>query len=149
MKSPKTSPRDNSSGFTIIEIIISVGILLVLASLGLFISMDFYRSYSLNYEENLVVGIIQRARSQAMANIDQTQHGACLIGSNYMISEGSTCTGGATFPKANAAKVTWPTPIIFNQLDGTCSACPLTVTISSSGKASASININNEGRIDW
>ncbi len=143
-------PRGRSrTGFTLVEMLLVIGIITAIFGVGLVASMDFYQSYSLNYETNLVVGIIQRARSQAMANTNQAKHGVCLIGSDYVIFEGDTCASGDTFPKSSAIDVDWQTPVIFNQLDGTCEACPLIITMGGLGRASLSIIINNEGQIDW
>lgn len=151
--------NQKNEGFTLVEIIVSIAILIMMAGLGLIIGMDFYRGYSSNYEENLVVGVLQRARSEAMANVDQVKHGACYYNSRYVLFDDTTsCSGGAlpastiTFDKGNSASISWPTPVVFNQLDGSCSACspiPLTVTVGSPGGANVIIKINSEGRIDW
>jgi len=147
-KVPNNPQSLKGAGFTLVEVVVVIGILAILAGLGLVLSMDFYRVYTFNYEQDLVVSILQKARSQAMANINQTSHGVCVIGSNYILSEGASCASGTTFPKSGAITVTWPTPIIFSQLAGSCSACPLTVTLTGLGKT-ANISINNEGQIDW
>jgi len=132
-----------------------MGIASVLGGMALFLSMDFSRGYSFNYEENLLVGALQRARSQAMANVSQAKHGVCVIGTNYVISEGDTCTSGDTFPMAPSMTVAWSggasAAAIFNQVDGTCVTCspgPLKITLAGQGKT-ASISINAEGQINW
>ena len=146
-----SSTIKSGAGFTLVEIMVGIGILAVILSLGLVLSMDFYKNYALRYEQNLVVGILQKARSQAMANIDQINHGVCLSGSNYSAFGGDTCISGVIFPKATAVNVSWPTPVVFKQLDGTCTTClsgPAKVTLTGQGKT-ADITIYDNGRIDW
>src|SRR6185295_16918363 len=46
-----------------------------IAGLGLFITLDFYRSYAFRAERSTIVSTLQKARSQSMDNIDQTRHG--------------------------------------------------------------------------
>ncbi len=143
----------NHNGFTIVELLVVLGIVASVGSLGLFLNMDFYQGYSFNYEQNLFVSVIQRARSEAMANINQSKRGVCIIGSDYVISEGDICTDGDTFPKSSTVTVTWPvgiTTLIFNQIDGSCTTCivPVVITLAGPGKTST-ITVNNEGQIDW
>lgn len=137
----------NNAGFTLLELLIVIGLISFLAVMGLLLSMDSYRSYSFNYEERLLISILQRARSQAMANLDQDQHCAWVQGSNYVISKGSACTGGDVFQRAAAIDVNWTAPLVFNQLDGSVTV-PMTITLTGQGKT-ANITINNEGQIDW
>lgn len=157
MKLLKTFTHNRESGFTMIEIMVVLAIFGALMITGLFFDFSFFRTSSINYEGKLLAGIIQRARSQAMANIDQTKHGVCVTGSNYVIFEGSSCTGGDNFPKAAAVTVTWPagvTAVVFNQLEGSLctTACgvtaPMTITLTDQVKT-LNITINNEGRIDF
>ena len=77
-----------------------------------------------------------------------------MDGVNYVISKGSDCTSGYTFPRAASVNVNWTKPVVFNQLDGSlCTAAcgvtaPVVITLSSQNRT-ANIIINNEGRIDW
>ena len=73
--SPKVVVPRNGNGFTLIEILITIGIFAVIATIGLIISLDFYRSYAFRSEESTIVSILQKARSQSMDNIDQVRHG--------------------------------------------------------------------------
>src|SRR5438876_578690 len=62
-------------GFTLIEVMIVMAIFALLASLGLIIGMDFYRSYSFNSERNVALAVLRKARTEAMVNVDQAAHG--------------------------------------------------------------------------
>jgi prepilin-type N-terminal cleavage/methylation domain-containing protein len=75
-------------GFTIIEIIISIGILSIMGSFGLFIGLDFYRNYRLAEERDLVVSLLQRARNLAQENIGNLPHGIYFGANEYVLFEG-------------------------------------------------------------
>ncbi len=154
----------NQKGFTLIEIIIAIAILALIASLGLFISMDFFREYSFRSEENTIVSILQKARSQSMDNIDQMRHGVHFQSGKYVMFEcSSTCTAypgssssdlviNSSYGSTISAPVL-PFDVIFDQLSGdcitsNCSAATLTITANDKGKTH-DIKINSEGRIDW
>ena len=74
----QTNRIKNYSGFTLIEMLVSMGIIILIAGFGLFLSMDFYRGYLFHYEKDLVISILQKARSQSLANIDEKPHGVYI-----------------------------------------------------------------------
>lgn len=141
------------SGLTLIEILVVIGIIILLFSLGLFFSMDSFRGYSFHAEEDKLVTILQRARSKSLANIDQASHGVHIdvVGSAYVLFEGTVYN--PVDPKNEPTPIEGPvtlsglTDVLFDQLSG-ASNTPGTITISGGGK-SATVIINNEGRIDW
>jgi prepilin-type N-terminal cleavage/methylation domain-containing protein len=159
-------------GFTLVEIIISIGILAIILSLGLSVSMDFFRSYSFRSEKNTVVSILQNARSQSLNNIDQVRHGVHFQANplRYVVFEcklsppATPCTdySGADTTKDFSITPSYsstisglPFDVIFDQLSGcvssvgnNCSASTITITGNDNGKT-YTITINSEGRIDW
>lgn len=139
----------NNHGFTLVEIIIVLGILFLMAGFGLFMSMDFYRSYAFRYEENLAVSLLQKARSRAMANVNQTAHGVHFGVSDYTLFEGSTYDAGAStnqnIPINSGIATSGLVNVVFNQLKGDSTT---TGDIIISGQSqTASISINTEGAI--
>jgi prepilin-type N-terminal cleavage/methylation domain-containing protein len=147
----------NKKGFTLIEVLISITILTVIASLGLFISMDFYKNSSFKSENNIIVSVLQKARSRAMNNIDGKRHGVHFQTSpsvKYIIFEGSDYASRITardqiIDASYGVATAGSSDIIFDQLSGNCLTCISTsdVIVSYGGK-SYTITINNEGRID-
>lgn len=137
-------------GFTLIEILIAVGLLTLIVSLGLILSMDFYRTYAFNYEKDLLVSLLQQARSRSMANINQLEHGVGFDTDEhaYRVFEG---TSVQTFEANKAIEINWDEDddVVFSQLEGACQTCsPTTITLSGFGK-NIDIIINNQGRIDY
>lgn len=153
--------RKSGAGFTLIEIIIVVAIFVIVFGFGLFISMDFYKSYSLSSEKSIIVSILQKARSQSLYNINQTSHGVHFDNPlKYIIFECASanpqCTDYATGadtskdipiqPSYGITIVGIPFDVMFEQLSG--ASFDKTITVSDKIR-SYDININNEGRIDW
>ncbi len=147
------SPNKILRGFTLIEILVVIAIVTMLMALGLFMSLDSYRSSLSRSDRDQVVSLLQKARSRSMANINQASWGVCYISPNYILFRGSACTAGASTNEAigasNGVSVTGladVSPVVFTQLSGTTTSA--TVVVTQQGK-SATININDEGTISW
>jgi len=153
-------------GFTLIEIIISLGILGLIASLGLLISIDFLRGRSAHSEQETVVSLLERARSESLNNINQVRHGVHFVASplRYMEFEcnpGVICTDysdadtsrDVVVESSYSASITNPTlpfDVVFDQLNGDCVTCssPQSITIND-GVRDYFVTVNSEGQIDW
>lgn len=141
-------------GFTLIEIIVVVTIFSVLVTLGLFMSMETFRGTLYRSEKDTIVSLLQKARSRAMSNINQTSWGVCYRAPNYVIIKDVVCDAAHTqdtiAAHAGVAAVsnfttTFPV-VVFAQLSGT--ATPATITVRQDNR-SATIVVNNEGTINW
>jgi len=155
MALPNILISDNYSkkGFTLLEILVVFGILMILTSFGLFLSMDFFRGYTFNYEKNILIGVLQKARSESMANINQAPHGFYWDGDNYIIFQGEDystrdASFDEVFPASKNISISGvpSAGVVFEQLSGDSS--PFDIIISDNIK-SATISINKEGRINW
>ena len=147
------STYSQSSGFTIIEIVIVIAILGVIMALGLFMSMDSYRGTLSRSEVTTIVSMLEKARSRSMANIDQNTWGFCYTNNTYIVFEGSACTQGLTSNEEIAASggavisgLSAANPVVFAQLSGTTT--PVTFTVAQNGRTST-LQLNNEGTIIW
>lgn len=143
----------SKKGFTLIEVVIGMAIIAFLAGLGLFLSMDFYRGYSFNYERSLIVASLQKARSRAMANINQTPHGVYFDNDthHYVIFQGTDyehrdTTKDESFSASRTIVPSGLQEVVFEQLSG--NAASTTLSLSGEGKT-APISINGEGAIIW
>ncbi|MEK7536069.1 MAG: prepilin-type N-terminal cleavage/methylation domain-containing protein [Patescibacteria group bacterium] len=142
----------NQQGFTLVEISITLGIFAIIATFSLLASMDFWRSYSFRSERNLVVGILQKARSQSLSNINQIAHGVHIEPYQYVIFEGGVYTPGdpnneihQANPSVNHSGMT---EVLFDQLSGNAHVT-LGALILDQGSSQSIISINDEGQIDW
>lgn len=142
--------RASSSGFTLIEIIVVIAIFSALVTLGLFMSMDTLRGTLHRSERDIVVSMLEKARSRALANIYQTPWGVCANAPDYIIFRGTSCTTllstNETIPASAANPAIFSAPIVFSQLSATTTGG--TVTIVQDGRTSTII-VNHEGAIDW
>lgn len=142
----------NIRGFTLFEIMIAVGLITIIGSLALFVSMDFYRSYNLDAEMETIISLITRARGRAVNNIDASPHGLFINedsmtlfrGESYLLRDEDS---DEVFPRSHAFTIEGLDEVVFDQLTGEASATG-TITISGQGRT-AIIEINHEGRIDW
>lgn len=152
MKLLKTCTGNNRKGFTLIEILIVIAIIAMLMALGLFLSFDSYRRYNLNAECDIVVGVLERARSRALNNMFESPHGVHFSTSTYTIFIGnfydSSTSTNETIP-ANRAVLWTPTSttdIFFEQLTASTTGGAITLK---EGAQSRDITINHEGTIIW
>lgn len=146
------SKKKYLSGFTLIEIIIVLGILAGLGSMGLFISMDFYKSYVFYSEQSIVVSIIQKARNHSMVNVNEATHGVKFESGQYTIFQGENYASrdvayDEIIPVNPTITRTGIEEVVFSQLSGDSSISG-NITMSD-GLRSSIISIENEGRINW
>jgi Tfp pilus assembly protein FimT len=126
---------------------IVIGMLTVIFSLGVFFSLDIWRGTSFRSERDIVVSILTKARSRAMANQNESSWGACLFGGMYVIFQGSTCAAGDTISPSGSATTSWPIGgIVFDQLSGDSAGGSVVVT---EDNRTATVTVNHEGTISW
>lgn len=137
-------------GFTIIEIVVAIAIISVLATMGFLVSLDFYKSYAFNSERDIVISLLQKARSQSLNNIFQKPHGVAFSASQYVLYEGGsylTRDSSKDFiVPANPSISNSGGEVVFAQLSA--EALPITFTLTA-GNRTQLININQEGMVQW
>jgi len=142
-------------GFTLIEMIIALSVLVIIMGLGLFYGMENFRGETFRSEVDTMVGVLQKARSRAMANIKQSQWGVHYAGSpgyTYTIFRGTDYVHALekeVVEGGRAASIT-PSPlldVVFTQLSGTTTGT-FSATIQEGGRTS-NIQVNYEGTIIW
>ncbi len=143
------STYNQNKGFTLIEILVVIGIMTFILGFGVVTNLSVFKTDTFQTEEAKIVSLLQKARSRAMSNQYDTNHGICYIAPNYIIFKGNTCTAGDAIPAsvaiASNAGTTFPT-VVFNRLSGTTTGTTIHIT---DGVKSADITINNEGTINW
>jgi prepilin-type N-terminal cleavage/methylation domain-containing protein len=143
--------KEIADGFTLIEVLVVLGIFSVLASFGCLATMDFYKSYAFDAERSSVIAILQKARSQSLANINNTAYGVHFGSGQYVIFQGSVYNSGSSLnqniPAGAGTNVSGLIDVTFAQLSGDAgSGGNLTL---SDGKRLTEISINSEGGINW
>ncbi len=142
--------KEKGQGFTLIEVLVTIGIFGVLLSLGLWFGIDFYKVYAFNSERQLVVGLLQKARSQSLANINQQAHGVHIDSNGYTVFEGNTYVSGASLNQVyekHPGVTNTGLDVTFEQLSGRPDSAK-SFNLQQDSKISTII-INVEGQINW
>lgn len=146
-------------GFTFIEILVVIAIFSMIVGLGLFMSMSTFRGTIHRSEAATIIGILEKARSRAMNNINQASWGVCYVAPNYVIVKNPTgvCPPApssvtdsfvANPGVAAASDFTNNFPAAaFAQLTGNTTS--VSFTIKEDGRPDTTVTLNNEGTIDW
>lgn len=180
MKSPTTSTDKNrgpvriakQSGFTLIEILIVIGIIAVVAGAGVFIDFDSFRGYSFHSDRDILISALQHARAEAVSNICRggdcenggKKHGVKILTDKYVIFQGNDYNSrdvdyDAFLDASPATGRSGITEVVFAQLSGNASSIsssgdcatlpePLCIILQG-GTRSSVITINSEGQILW
>jgi prepilin-type N-terminal cleavage/methylation domain-containing protein len=150
MKSHKTF---RGNGFTLIEILVVVAIMTAIVSLGVIVGIDSYQRTSFGTERDLVVNILQQARSRSLNNVDQIKHGVKVEPTSYVVFKGDTSLSDPAtheiIPKRAGITTGGLTEIVFDQLNGNVEPSQTGDITISDGIRNGTISINHEGRIDW
>ena len=98
----------SSPGFSIIEVVMVIGIIAIVFGLGLSFSLSIYQSQMLNAERDNLAVILGRARSEALSNLNESDHGVYIGSDNYVIFQGDTyasrnAAGDEIFPERAAS----------------------------------------------
>lgn len=151
MKLPSIFSPDQKRGFTLIEILLVIALVGLLSGFTIVAGTDFYRGYAFRSEVDLAVAALQKARSQALSNLNQTAHGVHLAGDGYTVFEGPTfnpaAPTNALVPIQWAAAPADPVDISFEQLSATTASA--TVVLTDGHSRTVRITVNREGRISW
>ncbi len=149
--SKKSCPKQNRRGFTLIEVILVIGLIGIL----IFLSIPFYQSFQvesqLDSTTEEVVNILRRAQSKAMASQRDSNFGVKLTSGQYTLFKGDSYAAREViydedYNIPETLSINGLTEIVFNKLKGTTSNTGnITVTSNNNSKT---ININETGRVE-
>ncbi len=153
MKSRKIS-HDNSRGFTLIEILVVIGLFILIFSLSAFVGFDSIARSTVAGERDSLTSLLASARAHAISNVNEKKHGVHIDEDepDFVLFEGDSYSAGdpnnRPVARTSAVSVSGPGDIIFEQLSGDVITGVGTTTLSD-GSKTAEININSVGRIEW
>lgn len=149
-----------ASGFTLVETTLVLGMLAIVGSLALFVSMQSYSGYSFHATDQLLVTMLQKARSQALAGVcigvgcsSSVPHGVHVAQNELVLFEGSA------YNSADPANVYVPlqnpnitfggmSDVVFTQLTADV-ALPGTITFADTAGHLSTVTLGAEGQISW
>lgn len=138
-------------GFTLFEILISLGILAVIVAAALPSLTNVYFGFQLTPERDNLIGVLRKAQSLAFTNQNQSPYGIYLLENQYVVFKGSSYATrdpafDEKFAKPSGITISGLSEIVFTPLSGVpdrTGAFDLT-----NGRQTLSIQINEEGTIN-
>ncbi len=149
--------RQKTGGFTLIELIVVIGILVVISGIIVGAFVVFNHSEAVDKDTEMIVETLRLARSQTLASKNATQYGVHFSPSSITLFSGSSYVASASsnvvfslHSDDTISSVSIPAggeDVIFDRLTG-ATADAGTVTISSTDSSlSKSVTIYNTGLI--
>ncbi len=166
MASPKISIiRATKQGLTLIEVLISIGILSIVGGVALYFSLDDTRAYTFRDDRDKIVSVLERARAQSMHGVcrsddceEPAAHGVYRADTTLVLFEGESYVMRAeAFDEiielhSGAAVLAGAEEIIFAPLSGRVTTTPpgeWSIDITDGIGRGSTITTNSEGRIFW
>jgi Tfp pilus assembly protein FimT len=139
------------TGFTLIEVILTAGIMAVLLAVGLPVSLDFYNQYQFDSELDTLISVLESARNLAMINYNESAHGVYIGANNFIIFQGPSFASrnpaqDKNFPRNSVISITGASEVVFSALSGQTASTTFTVA---NAQRSVNINVNSEGTINY
>jgi len=128
-------------GFTLIEILVVVGMITLLFAAGAFIDSSNFGRELLASERATLVSVLQKARSRAMNNVGAEEHNVTLDSDNYLLD------GDETIERNENIEIAGLDDITFEQLSGETE--DIGEIILSDGIRSKTITVHGGGLIEW
>lgn len=146
-------------GFTLIEVLIALGIIIVIASITFKPFNNFRDSEALNGAVEEVLSTLQQARGQTLASTGDSQYGVHLAATQLVLFTGVTYNSAASTNQAvtlsslvnlsNISLAGGGSDIIFARLTGaTSQSGSLVLALKSDATQSRTITINSNGISD-
>ena len=129
-----------TSGFTLIEILVALGISAILFSTSAFITVDAYKSTLYEREFNFFLSLLQKTRSEAVNNINDQSHTFKITPDNYFID-------AEEYQRNAQIQINGPTEITFENLNGNVAS--LATFDLSDGIRTKEILVEESGKMDW
>lgn len=137
------------TGFTLVEILVAIGIMTLILGTVSPIGFNFYFDYQLESETRLLGTLLQQTRNLAMVNYNESDHGLYFDSANFIIFQGASFASRVTskdktFPRAQSISLSGPSEIVFTALSGQTAST--TYALSNSRK-NREVYVNAEGLV--
>ena len=151
MKSLTTS-RTNKDGFTLIEILITLALVGVVIAFGSVVNLDFYTREDRLNEQTTLESILQKARSDAMNNVNATNHGIHIESGAYIIFDSNPYDpsepNNQIIERNPNIIISGLQNIVFKQLSGNTEDAG-TIILKDTNNIEKFISIQTNGLINW
>jgi prepilin-type N-terminal cleavage/methylation domain-containing protein len=138
-------------GFTLVEMLVVLGIFSVMAAAFAPFTYDSYQSTLFLSEKSSLVSLLQHARQQSIDNMDGMPHGVHFGNDEATMFEGETYASSSTqsgeVDLSKTVTLVGGADVVFAQLSGISSE-PMSLQLID-GRRSASITVETSGRIDY
>ncbi|MCX6764153.1 MAG: type II secretion system protein [Candidatus Nealsonbacteria bacterium] len=144
--------KKSQKAFTLIEILLVIGIFSILAILTLPLSLDFYKKYQLDIYTQEIVQALRRAQLKSMSVEQDSRFGIYLAEGNYVLFRGNSYAVrelqyDEIFDIPYNISLSGLSEIVFSKLSGLPSVSG--DIILTNGNEERIININSIGRISY
>ena len=139
-------------GFTLLKLIMVIGILALLIIISLPLAINFYRTRQFDVHLNGGVQALRRAQLKAMSGEGDFSFGLYITSERYILFKGDAYVIRDTvydevFDLPDSIQISGLSEVVFSKLRGTPSNTG-TITLTIDNK-SETINVNEAGRIDY
>ncbi len=149
---------DNARGFTLIEVLLVIGLFAIVAGLVVSVGLHTHSGFSAQGDEDLAIATLQKARSQSMHGVCTGDCVAAVAHGVHSAAHGLVLFQGGSFDPTDAANENLPAlsnattfagaDIIFAPLTGVADATA-TLTIFDNGSSTSAITVGTEGQLSW
>ncbi len=149
-------------GFSLLEILVVIGLLVVIGGFGIIVSMDGLGASYYTNDKDSIISALHKARSRAVSNMcfggctDGSAHGIHFdhVNKTFTVFQGEVYQAAHALNEVsdlNPSSVTaGVTDVVFEKLSGSASTSPGSfVTITDTTGRTSQIDFNVDGRISW
>lgn len=144
---------EKAKGFTLIEMLMSVGILATLAALSLPVYQSFYNRNELDLTAQNLASALRRAQTYARGSLGDSQWGVSIQSGAITLYKGASFAGRDTAYDevstiATSTNVSGLSDILFAKLSGAPAATG-SVTFTNTNNETRTVTINAEGMVSY